>query len=76
MTKLPQISGATLVRALKHDGWQEKSQEGSHVKLVKHHEPHGRSMVIVPMHRVLKKGTLSGILKDARIAKEKLRELL
>ncbi len=76
MPKLPQISGATLVRALKHDGWQEVSQKGSHLKLMKQLKPLGKTIVIVPMHRTLKKGTLHGILKDAHLSKEKLLELL
>ena len=76
MTKLPQISGAALVRALKRDGWQEISQKGSHLKLIKHVEPIGKTMVIVPMHKTIKKGTLHGILKDAHISTEKLTKLL
>lgn len=76
MPKLPQISGRTLISALKRDGWKEVSQKGSHLKLIKYHKPLGKSIVIVPMHATLKKGTLHGILKDAYISKEKLIELL
>ncbi|KKU95970.1 hypothetical protein A3A64_04630 [Candidatus Gottesmanbacteria bacterium RIFCSPLOWO2_01_FULL_48_11] len=76
MGKLPQISGVALVRALKRDGWQEMSQKGSHLKLIKHLKPIGTARVIVPMHRVLKKGTLHGILKDAALSREKLLRLL
>jgi predicted RNA binding protein YcfA (HicA-like mRNA interferase family) len=31
---------------------------------------------VVPLHRELKKGTLSGILKDAGLTADELRELL
>lgn len=75
MPKLPQISGKSLVKALKRDGWEEISQKGSHLKLSKHHE-FGKITVIVPMHHIIKKGTLNGILKDANVSREKLLELL
>lgn len=72
MPKLPQISGKKLVKALKKDGWVEIGQKGSHVKLVKYLKPVGKATVIVPQHRVLKKGTLARILKDSRLSLEKL----
>lgn len=76
MSNLPQISGEKLVKALKRDGWIPVSQRGSHQKLVKNHKPIGHSTIIVPMHKIVKKGTLGAILKDARIPVEKLRKLL
>ncbi len=76
MPKLPQISGQKLVRALLKDGWEDIHQKGSHLKLIKYHEPIGKSVIIVPMHRVLKKGTLHGILKDAHLSVDKLTKLL
>ncbi len=76
MSKLPQISGEKLVKALKRDGWIPVSQRGSHQKLIKYHKPAGHSTVIIPMHKTLKKGTLGAILKDAKISLEKLRKLL
>lgn len=48
-------------------------QRGSHVRL-KH--PDRRVSLTVPLHRELKRGTLSGILGDARIDGERLRQLL
>ena len=76
MSRLPQISGEKLVKALGRDGWITVSQRGSHRKLIKHHQPVGRSTVIVPIHKSLKKGTLGSILKDAHITVEKLQKLL
>lgn len=73
MSKLPQISGEKLVKALQRDGWVEVSQRGSHRKLIK---PDIRRTIIVPMHKTIKKGTLSSILKDAYVTVEKLRKLL
>jgi predicted RNA binding protein YcfA (HicA-like mRNA interferase family) len=48
-------------------------QRGSHVRM-KH--PDRRVSLTVPLHRELKRGTLGGILNDAGLDAEKLRELL
>lgn len=76
MPKLPQISGKELVKAFLKDGWFKVSQKGSHIKLRKNLKPQGKATVIIPLHRTLKKGTLSGILKDSGMSLEKLRRLL
>lgn len=77
MSTLPQISGAELVKAMKRDGWDKVSQRGSHVKMCKHLPGTiVKKTVIVPMHKELKKGTLSGILKDAGLPVEQFKELL
>ena len=68
MPKLPQISGRELVKVFIKDGWYKVSQKGSHVKLKKDFKPVGRATIIIPQHKVLKKGTLSGILKDSRMS--------
>jgi predicted RNA binding protein YcfA (HicA-like mRNA interferase family) len=71
--RLPVVSGARLIRVLERRGWQIARQRGSHVRL-RHRE---RSVfLVVPLHRELKKGTLSGILKDAGLTADELRELL
>jgi predicted RNA binding protein YcfA (HicA-like mRNA interferase family) len=67
MPKLPQISGRELVKILQKDGWLLVGQKGSHVKLRKFLQPFGQRTVIIPLHKVLKKGTLSGILKDTSL---------
>lgn len=76
MAKLPQISGRDLVRVFKKDGWIEVSQKGSHLKLIKQHHPVGKSTIIIPQHKVLRKGTLTSILKDSYISIDKLKKLL
>jgi predicted RNA binding protein YcfA (HicA-like mRNA interferase family) len=38
--------------------------------------PDRRVALTVPLHRELKRGTLSGILNDAGLAADKLRQLL
>ncbi len=53
-------------------GFVDVHQRGSHLKL-RHAD--GRR-VIVPMHRVVAKGTLASILKQAQLDAATLRELL
>lgn len=55
------ISGKELVKEFKKAGWVEKGQRGSHVKL----EKDGR-VVIIPMHKELKKGTEHSIRKNLK----------
>lgn len=76
MSNLPQVSGRDLVKVLKKEGWMEVSQRGSHIKLVKYLEPFGKATIIIPQHKVIKKGTLSKILKDTGLTVEKLKKLL
>ena len=75
MTKLPDITGDRIVKALKKDGWVVKSQKGSHVKLTK---PGRNYFLIVPIHgsATVPKGTLSNIIKDAGLTVDEFVELL
>jgi predicted RNA binding protein YcfA (HicA-like mRNA interferase family) len=70
---LPVLSGQRLVKALERAGWLLVRQRGSHVRM-KH--PDRRISITVPLHRELKRGTLSGILSDAGLDSDQLRELL
>ena len=71
--RLPVVSGAQVVAALTKLGWVAVRQRGSHVRL-KHP---GRSVaLVVPLHRELKRGTLSGILRDADVDRDDFRRLL
>ena len=75
MTKLPQVNGERLLRALRKDGWQVERTRGSHFILVHASDP--TRTVAVPVHnRPVKAGTLAAILKGADITPERLRELL
>jgi predicted RNA binding protein YcfA (HicA-like mRNA interferase family) len=71
--RLPVVSGAQLVRVLEQLGWEVVRQRGSHVRL-KHSDR--SAFLVVPLHRELKRGTLSGILRDAGLDREELRRLL
>ncbi|EKD90851.1 MAG: hypothetical protein ACD_30C00077G0002 [uncultured bacterium] len=72
MPKLPQISGEKLVKIFIKEGWTLVSQKGSHIKLTKKREPIGKSTIIIPNHKVIKKGTLLRIIKDSGISTDKL----
>ena len=71
--RLPVLSGQQLIDALEKVGWIALRQRGSNVRL-KHDE---RTIaLVVPLHRELKRGTLAGILRDAGIDRDDLRQLL
>ncbi len=70
---LPALSGQRLVKALERAGWQVARQRGGHVRM-KH--PDRQTPLTVPLHNELKRGTLSGILNDAGLDPERLRQLL
>ena len=76
MPKLPQVSGREVVKVLRKIGFKKVSQKGSHIKLER---PQGDIIqtVIVPNHKILKKGTLqTGILKSIPLTVEEFRSLL
>ena len=68
---LPHVSGAEAVRALQKIGFVALRQKGSHVMLRR-----GAAGCIVPQHRELKIGTLSGLLKQAGISADEFIEAL
>ena len=76
MAKLPQLSGKTMGRLLVRLGFYLKSQKGSHMKFVRVRDT-GKEVVIVPNHKILRKGTLNDILKkiDVRSADD-VKELM
>jgi predicted RNA binding protein YcfA (HicA-like mRNA interferase family) len=63
---LPVVSGEEAVKALSRIGYRPVRQRGSHVRL----KCAGRKSVTVPMKKELKRGLLSGILKDAGLTAE------
>ncbi|MBM3898093.1 MAG: type II toxin-antitoxin system HicA family toxin [Thaumarchaeota archaeon] len=66
MPKLPVVSGQQLIKVLtKHFGFRVLRQRGSHVTLT-----NDISFVTVPLHPELDKGTLSAVLRDARVSRE------
>jgi len=69
MAKLPQLTGAEVIRKLKRLGFEKDHGKGGHIVL--RHTTTG-VMVEVPCHgsKTVKKGTLHGILKQAGVSRE------
>ena len=78
MSKLPVVTGAELLRALKRSGFVVARRRGSHVQ-VRRTDPDGTITTFpVPIHagRAIKRGTLKGILRKADLSAEDLKSLL
>ena len=77
MTKLPVVSGNQVIKALGKAGFYIHHQKGSHVTLRKEEDHQVHIVVpVVPVHQVVKKGTLRSIIKDAGLTVEEFVELL
>ena len=78
MPRLPRIEGHALVQALERDGFEVVRIKGSHFILQKTFSDGEVVTIPVPVHtgRIIKIGTLSGILRKARISREQLVALL
>ncbi|MEM9480335.1 MAG: type II toxin-antitoxin system HicA family toxin [Verrucomicrobiota bacterium] len=57
MPRLPRVSGKSCIKALERLGFEKSRQKGSHVIMKR-----GSSGCVVPLHKEIKPGTLSGIL--------------
>lgn len=81
MPKLPRISGGDTVKVLERLGFTRSRQTGSHVVLKKpildeQETKIGEIVCVVPLHRELKIGTLSGVLRQAQVTPEEFIENL
>ena len=76
MSKLPQVGGTRLLRALARAGFHEVHRKGSHVMVA--HRNDVTRIAVVPVHKgkTLPPGTLRAVLKGAAITIEELRRLL
>jgi predicted RNA binding protein YcfA (HicA-like mRNA interferase family) len=76
MTKLPQVSGSETIKALQKIGFNIIHQRGSHVKLTRIIGKR-KQTIIVPSHKVIKKGTLrNGILRVLNLSLDDFEKLL
>ncbi len=73
MSKLPQVSGADVVRALQKIGFTVRRQHGSHI-IMRRDNPFAQT--VVPNHRQIDRGTLRAILRQTEITVDKLIGLL
>ena len=67
------FSGREVVKALHRIGFIVDHQRGSHIFL---HNLEKNISIIVPNHKVVKKGTLNSIIKKASISIKDLKELI
>ena len=72
MSKLPQISGKRAVKTFLKIGYRQVRQKGSHIRL---YHPKKRPLTI-PDHKVLGKGLLRRLLRDAELTLEEFLKLL
>ncbi len=73
MSRLPVISGRECVRALEETGFYFKRQTGSHM-ILRRDVPFAQ--VVVPDHKVLDRGTLRAIIRQARLSVDEFVSLL
>jgi len=71
MPRLPVVSGADAVRVLERLGFAVARQRGSHIVMRR-----GSIGCVVPNHRELKVGTLTGLLKQAGVSPDEFIEAL
>ena len=76
MSRLPQVNGIRLARALVRAGFIEIHGKGSHRMFV--HEDDATRVAIIAMHKgkTIPPGTLRAILRGCRLTVEALKELL
>jgi predicted RNA binding protein YcfA (HicA-like mRNA interferase family) len=73
MSKLPRVSGAETVAALKKAGFYVRRQHGSHI-ILRRDTPFFQT--VVPNHRELDSGTLRAIVRQAGLSVEEFQKLL
>ena len=71
MPRLPHVSGDEVVRALRRLHFVVARQRGSHVVLRR-----GSAGCVVPLHRELRLGTLTGVLKQAGLTAQEFIDAL
>ncbi len=71
VTRLPILSGRSIVRALAKLGYQEVRQRGSHIRL----SAPGRTSITIPNYKVVDRSLLRKILRDAELSVEEFVKL-
>jgi len=72
MTRLAILSGRAIIKALAKVGYGEDRQRGSHIRLV----CPGKTSIIVPNYKVVGRGLLKKILRDADLSADEFMKLL
>ena len=71
MPKFSNLSGQDVIRALERLGFTVLRQSGSHVIMRR-----GASGCVVPNHKEVKAGTVSGVLRQAGVSSDEFVEAL
>ena len=71
MPKFSNLSGQDVIRALERLGFEVLRQSGSHVIMRR-----GTSGCVVPNHKEVKAGTVSGVLRQAGVSSDEFIEAL
>ncbi len=74
--RLPRITGAEVIRALRQAGWSIQHHHGSHAYLRHPEHPGMRITVAVHAGETIKPKTLQSILKQAGLSVTEFQELL
>jgi predicted RNA binding protein YcfA (HicA-like mRNA interferase family) len=74
LTRLPQLSGREVVRALQKLRYEKDHQRGSHIVLRQSSYPHRR--IVVPDHDTVSKGTLRAIIRETGLTQDQFNALL
>ena len=74
MSRLPQVSGQDVKRALRKIGYEFDRMRGSHIILRQSSPPHRR--LTVPDHNPVAKGTLRTIIREAGLTLDEFVSLL
>lgn len=72
MSQLSVISGKKLVKTLKKCGYYIRDQKGTHIHL--RHPT--RPLLTIPNHRIIARGTMRAIIRDAELNLEEFLEQL
>ena len=71
MPKFPGLSGKEIIRALEKLGFRVARQSGSHVLMKR-----GEKGCVVPNHKVVKVGTVNGVLRQAEVSPDEFKKAL
>ena len=72
MTKLPVFSAREVIKGLQNIGYRKIRQRGSHIRLAC---PNKKS-ITVPNHKIIGRGLLRKILRDAEISPKEFQQFL
>lgn len=72
MTQLPLLSAKEIIRAMTRIGYRTIRQRGSHIRL----SCENRKSITVPNYKIVGRGLLRKILRDAELAPEDFIKLL